>query len=170
MPVILANKHFWAKGQIYAPGDDGELVEIKFRGRFKRLSATERKELDRRLYANGITPDVRKELEKMLEDTSPSMSERDREELRLGLEAERISNEEFIELYLTDWDIKDQDGNPIAFSPENLKEVFEELDGLPAALVKAYDQAVIQAANPAAIEKNSGKQSVPSTPGLPRKR
>ena len=170
MPVILASSHFWAKGQLYLPGDDDSLVKIKFRGRFRRLRATERKDLDRRLFAGNLTPDVRAELEKRLAETSADLTDKQRAEIRANLDAQPISNEECLDIVLDGWDIKDANGEPLLYTPENRAAVFDELDGMPGALVRAWDQAEVNARNPATAEKNSGKQSGPSTPSLPLKR
>ena len=79
-------------------------------------------------------------------------------ELRLGLDATPISDAEFLDEMLVDWDLKNRRGEPVIYSPTARKDCEEELDGMDTALIGAYFDAKRAALSPEAIAKNSEPQ------------
>ncbi len=157
MAVVLASIAFWAPVVLMLPGDDDKAVEIKFRARYKRLPKSEREALDMRSIANNITPEARKVLEDRAND--PKARSKDKANLLAQLAAEPITDEEYLDVVLVDWDLKDKDGEPIHFTPASRAEQVEALDGLEAALIWGYVNARRAATDAGAVAKNSGKPS-----------
>jgi len=157
MSVVLASIAFWAPVVLTYPGDDGAPAELKFRGRYKRLSKSVREALDMRSIANNIVPEARKVLEERVRD--PKTRAKEKAHIEAQLAAEPISDGEYLDAVLVDWDLKDKDGMLIPFTPANRAEQIEALDGLEAALVWGYVNARRAAEQAAETAKNSGKPS-----------
>ena len=144
MAVILATAGFWAPCTYAVPGDDLKPLEIKFRARWKRMTRPERKELDRRLQAARTVRQIDSGI-----PTSLSAAE---------VEQQRqlaISDEQFLNELLIDWDLKDARGNPVPYSPTARNETCDQNDGLEPALVSSYFMALQALNTPKATEKNS---------------
>lgn len=159
MTVVLASVAFWAPFSLTLPGDDGKPELIEGRARFKRLKTSESSALARRMRANNLLPEVRKAIRKDLDDPKANFRDKERETIEADLEADPISDAEFLRDILVDWDLKDTRGEPIAYTPATRDELCEDWDGLEAALVRGYLKAREVAANPKAVEKNSGGPS-----------
>lgn len=154
MSVVLASIGFWAPVTFARVGDDCKPEVLKFRARFKRLKKTERQELERRLAVGARSAEMREAIQARMED--PKTKEKDRDTLRASLEAEPMDDEEFLNAMVIDWDLKDRDGNFIAYTIKERQELEEDLDGLETAIVQAYFNARKEALAPEAIAKNSG--------------
>jgi hypothetical protein len=156
MTVVLASVAFWAPVTFSLPGDDGQLEVIKGRARYKRLKTSERKALDRRIRAARRTPDIRKAMEQRLAESADHYTEAERKEIRADLDAEPITDTEFLAEVLVDWDFRDKVGTPIPpYSPAQRAELCEDWDGFEAALVRGHMDAQEKAANHKELEKNS---------------
>ena len=98
MTVVLASVAFWAPVTINLPGDNGQLETLHFKGRFRRLKSSERKDLERRVRAFSMTPDKRQLLRKALDENLLPMTPREREEIEADLAAEPITDADVHEL------------------------------------------------------------------------
>ena len=156
MTVLLASVAFWAPVTLALVGDDHQAEVIKFRARFKRLKKSERKALDMRVDAGRLTEATRKECQERIAD--PMTLPADRVDLQAQLLAKPISDVEFLNEVLVDWDWKDRNGAVIHYSLAERADLEEELDGLELALIKAYFCARREAMAPEAIAKNSAPQ------------
>ena len=132
MAIKLAPTTFLAKGEFSVPGEDGNPLAFPFAARFKRLGKKEREAMDKRLnkrvfeaVAEGSRTPFMVEQLKSLKNVKP-----------MGTDAD------FLDLMLVGWEFNDADGNPIEFNKANVAEVFEALDGLEAAFVRAYFDTV----------------------------
>jgi len=159
MSVILAALAFWAPVTYRLVGNDGQPETVQGRARYRRLKTSERRALDRRIRASRLTPDVRAGIRKQLADEPARYSARERAEIEADLDADPITDAEFLAATLTDWDLRDTAGQPIQYSPDMLAQVCEEWDGLEAALVRGYTDAQQAALDAQAIEKNSAAPS-----------
>ena len=155
MTVVLASVAFWAPVTYRLLGDDGQPEEIKGRARYKRLKTSERRALDRRLRANRLTPDLRVAIRKQLDDQDSVFTPRERTEIEADLAAEPITDEQFLEATLVDWDFKDKTGQAIMYAPAAVRELCEDWDGFEAALVRGYTDAQQALLKPQEQEKNS---------------
>mgnify|MGYP003613085771 CR=1 FL=1 len=156
MAVSLASVAFWAPVTLALVGDDHQAEVIKFRARFKRLKKSERKALDMRLDVPRIGEAQRKEIEKRIAD--PMTLPTDRVDLQAQLVAKPISDAEFLNELLVDWDWKDRNGTVLHYSLAERADLEEDLDGLELALIKAYFNAKRESLTPEAIAKNSEAQ------------
>lgn len=156
---VITSPAFWAPVTIRLPGDDGALEIIQCRGRFKRLKKSERIDLDRRVRCNSMTPDTRELLRKALAENVMPITDRERREIEADIAAEFISDLDVLKLVLVDWDFKTKQGEFIPFTPANLEQYSEEIDGFDAAFVSGYFDAMRKASQPGEVEKNSGRQS-----------
>lgn len=159
MAVILASCAFWAPVKFIVAGDDGKPEIFKFRARYKRLTRTERKELERRVAANSLTPDVRKSARERLDSSEHKYTAKDRQEIELRIQAEPIDDEEFLKEVLVDWELKDKKGDVVVFSLATLAELSDAWDGFEAALVGAFYEGKAKATSKEAVEKNSAEPS-----------
>lgn len=159
MTVVLASVAFWAPVTINLPGDNGQLETLHFKGRFRRLKSSERKDLERRVRAFSMTPDKRQLLRKALDESLLPMTPREREEIEADLAAEPITDADVLKLVLGDWEVKTRKGESVPYSLSTLAELSEELDGFEAGFVRAYFAARRAAENPEEQEKNSAPQS-----------
>lgn len=157
--VVLAQPFFWSPATLVLPGDDGKKAKFEFRVRWRRLKTSERRLLDLRLAAARV-PDA--DLAERLRATDwlpatwrDQLTAATPEGLPAVLDAFRIRDDEFLNLLLVDWDIKDLRGTPVPFTPANRAELAEEWDGFEAAMTTAYFKA-IRAEDP---EKNSAPLS-----------
>lgn len=157
MAVVLASIAFWAPVTLVYPGDEGEPAELKFRARYRRLPRSEREALDMRSIANTITPEARKVLQERASDPKTHAKEKTLMEAQLA--AETITDAEYLDIVLVDWDLKDKDGTPIPFTPANRAEQAEALDGLESALLWGYVNARRTAEQAGNAAKNYGKPS-----------
>ena len=73
--------------------------------------------------------------------------------------AEPITDEQFLEATLVDWDFKDKTGQAIMNAPAAVRELCEDWDGFEAALVRGYTDAQQALLKPQELEKNSEGQS-----------
>ncbi|WP_313569938.1 phage tail assembly chaperone [Comamonas terrigena] len=157
MTVVLSKVAFWAPVTFTRVGDDGKPETLEFRARYKHLKKSVRLDLDRRLQAIHLNAEVRKDLVQRMED--PATPEYQRKEIRLMLDAKQITDAEFLNEVLCDWELKGSDGQFIPYTEAARAELEEELDGLEIALFRAYQKARQNAAAPAAVEKNSEQPS-----------
>lgn len=157
MTVVLSKVAFWAPVTFTRVGDDGKPETLKFRARYKHLKKSVRLDLDRRLQAYHLNAAVRKDLEQRKED--PTTAEFQRKEIGLMLEAKPITDAEFLNEVLCDWELTDSDGQFIPYTEAARAELEEDLDGLEVALFRAYQKARKESAAPAAVEKNSEQPS-----------
>lgn len=140
MAVIKSNA-YWAPVAYYYPGD--EKVEcLKFRARFRRLKAVERRAIDDRLAASRKRAEAR-----ALGRPEPE-----------GLPAS-MSDSEFLDEVLVGWDLQDADGKPVDYSKEERQKQVDELDGFEGALIRAWFEADRAAREAGFAEKNSAAPS-----------
>lgn len=159
MTVVLASVAFWAPVTYRLIGDDGKPEVIQGRARYKRLKTSERKALDRHIRAGRLTPDIRAGIRKQLDAPDCIFNARERTEIEADLAAEPITDEQFLQATLVDWDLRDKTGQSIPFTPAALAELCEDWDGFEAALVRGYTDAQQAAINPQETEKNSAAPS-----------
>lgn len=159
MTVVLASVAFWAPITYRLIGDDGKPEVIEGRARYKRLKTSERRALDARLLASGISDTTRAELRERLADPGAKLSARVRQTMQDNLDADPIDDTEFLATVLVDWDLRDKTGNAIMHSPATLAALCEDWDGFEAALVRGYFDAQKAAQQPEEQEKNSAAPS-----------
>ena len=148
MAIIFASAGFWAPVTYTVPGDDLKPLSVTFRARWKRLTRPERKELDLRLQAARTV--------RQIDAGIPTSLSAD--EVKKARET-AISDEQFLNEMLIDWDLKDSRNSLVQYSQQVRNETCELNDGLEPALVSSYFLA-LQALNaPSVIEKNSGTLS-----------
>lgn len=155
--VVLAAVGFWAPVVYARPGDDHKPEILKFRARFRYLKKTERRTLDHRIIALRLTADIREAMQTQIAD--PLTADFVREDLKLQLQAKPIPDTELLDAILVDWDLHDREGEFIPYSKAARLTQEEELDGLEAAIVRAYSKAQQASLDPAVVEKNSGELS-----------
>jgi len=83
----------------------------------------------------------------------------ERKKLDEDLREQRITDREFLDRLLVDWDLKDKQGNAIAYTPQTREALVEEWDGLEAAMVTAYFEAGRAVHSALETEKNSVEPS-----------
>ncbi len=159
MTVVLASVAFWAPVEIHVPGDNGQVETITTRGRYKRLKKSERIDLHRRIRCNTMLPNHRELLRKGLEEKTLPLNDHERAEIEADVATKFISEAEILSCVLVDWELRDHKGEAIPYTPANLAEQSEAVDGLEAAFVRAYLKSLSAADQAGQIEKNSGKQS-----------
>ena len=157
--AVLFNQFFWVPGFIKVPGDDGNLITVNFRARFKRLKKSEREALDHRIEANKLTPEIRDGMRAGLDDPKSKYSDFLRKQMESVLVASPITDTEFCREVLVDLDMKDSEGKPVIYTPKVVEELDEELDGFEKAVVRAYFRVRQATANQQDVEKNSETQS-----------
>ena len=163
MTVVFASPAFWAPVTLNLPGDDGKPVTLKFRARYRRLKTSERRLLDRRARNNSLDMDKRQALRGALDNNIIELTAREREEIEADLACTYLADAEVLRLVLVDWDVKSASGEFVAYSPAQLEQACEELDGLEAALVVGYFAARRVAESAQELEKNSDGPSATST-------
>ena len=162
MSVVLASVAFWAPVKYLIVGDDGQPEVITARARFRRLKSSEQEQLNAQLGAGVMTDTQRPERPARLDDPHVKLSPKIRRLREAELAADPIGDDEFLNLLLVDWELKDKRGERIPFTSAALAEVCEEWDGFEGALVRSYFQARRSALDIEAVEKNL---QVPSATG-----
>ena len=157
--AVINSVAFWVPGIFRAPGDDGALIEIKFRARFKRLKKSERIAMDQRIEANKLNKEHRDSIRARLDDTTDPVQPKAREFMEGVLAAKPITDAEFVSLMLVDLDMKDANGAPVIYTPQIVADIEEELDGFEAEVVRMYMDARRKATQPQETAKNSETQS-----------
>ena len=110
-----------------------------------------------------MTPDKRELLRQALAENVIPITDRERREIEAEIAAEFISDLDVLKLVLVDWDFKTKQGEFIPFTPANLEQYSEEIDGFDAAFVSGYFDAMRKASQPGEVEKTPA-----SSPALPR--
>lgn len=155
MTVKLAPDTFLHPVVYTVPGDHGKPFEITFQARFRRLSTSQRKQLDQRMRCTWLKAQWRAttdaELRAVLEQ---HMAE-------LGEAITPIDDAELARAVLAGWSMTDQDGHTVPDDPATVAAVMDQWEGIATAIARAY----IEATNPAAAEENSARPS-PTTSGL----
>lgn len=146
MAVILATIAFWAPVTYQLPGDMGKLEMLHYKGRYKRLKTSERRRMQARLQAYRLEDEAliaRMRADKKLEpDWAERLAQATTPEALAELaQAYRMSDSEFLDLVLVDWEIKDAQGAVVPHTPAARAELFEDWDGLEGAFVRGYFDA-----------------------------
>lgn len=122
MTVVLAPVGYWHAGVHLMPGDDGKKFELKFRARFKHLPRKERELINKRAAVSmAIAAGV--EAPEPLKELQP------------------LTDKEFLDQVLLDWDIKDLQGQAVMFTPAMREELFDQYDGLEASFVRCFEDS-----------------------------
>lgn len=79
----------------------------------------------------------------------------ERKTLEASLHEKTVSDAEFLDTVLVDWDLKDRQGNNVTYTENARAEMVEDWDGLEAALVTSYFENARLSREAAAIAKNS---------------
>ena len=79
----------------------------------------------------------------------------ERKQLEAELAAKKITDKEFLDRLLVDWELKDKSGNAVIYSERQREELVEDWDGFEAALVRGYTDAQQALLKPQELEKNS---------------
>ena len=158
MSVILASVAFWTAVTFARVGDDGQPEVLKFRARYKRLKKSERVALDNSVAAWGLTAEIREAIQKQIDNPATHASQR--EQLQARLAAKAMTDAELLNDLLVDWELKDHQGQIVAYTPATRAEQEELLDGFEGSLVKAYFDAINKPLTAEDVEKNSEAQSV----------
>ena len=87
----------------------------------------------------------------------------ERKQLEAGLADKKITDKEFLDRLLVDWDLKDKTGTAVIHSEKQREELVEDWDGLEAALVEAYFENGRKAREAAEVAKNSEPPSATTT-------
>ena len=87
----------------------------------------------------------------------------ERKQLEADLADKKITDKEFLDRLLVDWDLKDKSGNAVIYSERQREELVEDWDGFEAALVQAYFENGRKAREAAEVAKNSELPSATTT-------
>lgn len=87
----------------------------------------------------------------------------ERKQLEAGLADKKITDKEFLDRLLVDWDLKDKTGEPVLYTEKQREELVEDWDGFEAALVQAYFDNGRKAREAAEVAKNSELPSATTT-------
>lgn len=87
----------------------------------------------------------------------------ERKQLEADLADKKISDKEFLDRLLVDWELKDKSGNAVIYSERQREELVEDWDGFEAALVQAYFENGRKAREAAEVAKNSELPSATTT-------
>lgn len=87
----------------------------------------------------------------------------ERKQLEADLDDKKITDKEFLDRLLVDWDLKDKAGEPVLYTEKQREELVEDWDGFEAALVQAYFENGRKAREAAEVAKNSGLPSATTT-------
>ena len=82
-----------------------------------------------------------------------------RKQLDQDMADKSITDEEFLNRVLVDWDLKDKTGASVIYSPATRAEQVEDWDGLEGALVTAWFTNAQECTKAATAAKNSGAPS-----------
>lgn len=87
----------------------------------------------------------------------------ERKQLEADLADKKITDKEFLDRLLVDWDLKDKAGNSVPYTERQREELVEDWDGFEAALVQAYFDNGRKAREAAEVAKNSELPSATTT-------
>lgn len=87
----------------------------------------------------------------------------ERKQLEADLADKKITDKEFLDRLLVDWDLKDKSGTAVIYSEKQREELVEDWDGFEAALVQAYFDNGRKAREAAEVAKNSELPSATTT-------
>lgn len=87
----------------------------------------------------------------------------ERKQLEADLADKKITDKEFLDRLLVDWDLKDKAGNSVPYTERQREELVEDWDGFEAALVQAYFENGRKAREAAEVAKNSELPSATTT-------
>lgn len=87
----------------------------------------------------------------------------ERKQLEADLADKKITDKEFLDRLLVDWDLKDKTGTAVIYSEKQREELVEDWDGFEAALVQAYFENGRKAREAAEVAKNSELPSATTT-------
>lgn len=87
----------------------------------------------------------------------------ERKQLEADLADKKITDKEFLDRLLVDWDLKDKSGTAVIYSEKQREELVEDWDGFEAALVQAYFDNGRKAREAAEVAKNSERPSATTT-------
>lgn len=87
----------------------------------------------------------------------------ERKQLEADLADKKITDKEFLDRLLVDWDLKDKTGTAVIYSEKQREELVEDWDGFEAALVQAYFDNGRKAREAAEVAKNSELPSATTT-------
>lgn len=83
----------------------------------------------------------------------------ERKQLGEDLNSKVLTDEQFLDRLLLDWDLKDKTGSFVVYSSQVRAELVEDWDGLELALVTAWFENNRKSTETAAVAKNSGAPS-----------
>ena len=87
----------------------------------------------------------------------------ERKQLEAGLADKKITDKEFLDRLLVDWELKDKAGNSVPYTEQQRAELAEDWDGFEAALVESYFDNGRKAREAAEVAKNSEPPSATTT-------
>ena len=87
----------------------------------------------------------------------------ERKQLEAGLTDKKITDKEFLDRLLVDWELKDKAGSAVPYTEQQRAELVEDWDGFEAALVEAYFENGRKAREAAEVAKNSEPPSATTT-------
>ncbi len=87
----------------------------------------------------------------------------ERKQLEADLADKKITDKEFLDRLLVDWDLKDKTGTAVIYSEKQREELVEDWDGFEEALVQAYFDNGRKAREAAEVAKNSELPSATTT-------
>jgi hypothetical protein len=87
----------------------------------------------------------------------------ERKQLEADLADKKITDKEFLDRLLVDWDLKDKAGNAVPYTERQREELVEDWDGFEEALVQAYFENGRKAREAAEVAKNSKLPSATTT-------
>ena len=79
----------------------------------------------------------------------------ERKQLEAGLADKTITDKEFLDRLLVDWELKDKAGNSVPYTEQQRAELVEDWDGFEATLAEAYFDNGRKAREAAEVAKNS---------------
>ena len=87
----------------------------------------------------------------------------ERKQLEAELAAKKITDKEFLDRLLVDWELKDKAGNSVPYTEQQRAELVEDWDGFEAALAEAYFDNGRKAREAVEVAKNSELPSATTT-------
>ena len=87
----------------------------------------------------------------------------ERKQLEAGLADKKITDKEFLDRLLVDWELKDKAGNSVPYTEQQRAELVEDWDGFEAALAEAYFDNGRKAREAVEVAKNSEPPSATTT-------
>jgi plasmid replication initiation protein len=144
--AVIASTAYWAPVKFRFAGDNGVPETLEFRARFKRLKKSERIQLFARLEASRQRALAGAGQIALTEEQDKALPE-------------SITDAQFLDLLLIDWDLKDVNGAAIPYTSAVRAEQVEESAGLEGALVSAWFMADAAVNSAMGTEKNSAAPS-----------